>query len=728
MRHQIKKKAHPLAILSQSENFMVVCYRDLDSGEKFNAVGEKLCINCDCYLYGNIVSNQKYGEQFQTAYYEEILPKDPDKIIEYLEYSGIYSLNRELAEKIVGRYGTYTFAALEKPQELTKIKDISLIKAQKISESYLETKDMRRWYELTNYYNISSAKTISVYKKFSKVENGYEIVKERPYLLCSCNDISFLSLDRYLQTDSGFSPYHMDRVRYGILYVLHQNEKCGHVFMKKKDFVDATIYQLSISKFVVNKQIIEKEIFDMTNQLVKEKKVFYQYGVLYSRRMFYAEMYAAKKIHELMQAKFPVPRTEHDVEKAINQAVSASGMRLAKGQRAGVKMALSNNVTIVTGGPGRGKTTVLKLLIESELLLNKDCRFTLVAPTGRASRKMTEGTGRDASTIHKLLGLTQGMIDMSSLPEIDTDVIISDESSMLDMELFCALLKAMKTGTRLILVGDKDQLPSVGAGNVFAELIGCRSIPITVLDETFRQAAGSSIISNSERVNENHVPLVWDDSTRLIRCRGEEETLEKVIHEVKRTLRSGRFHADQIQLLSPFREKTKLGARGLNLALQDILNPPDPSKKELRHGKRLFREGDRVIHLTNEEIVSNGDVGVIKKIDPVEKSIIVDFETNAEKKYSVYELYDLDHAYALTIHKSQGSEYAYVIIPFTEIFGPMRQRNLLYTAMTRAKTKVTIVGNEESVAYAAANSGTVRNTYLGYRIYKEKQAAMQKGA
>lgn len=727
MKNVIKKKAHPLATLAKSENFMVVCYRDLESGKKFHAVGEKLCVNCDCYLYGRIVSNHKYGEQFQTDYYEEILPKDPDKIIEYLVYSGIYGLNKETAEKIVGKYGTYTFSALEKPAELSKIKDISLMKAQKISESYLETKDMRRWYELTNYYNIPSSKTMAIYKKFSKVENGYEILKKRPYLLCCCNDVSFSGLDEFFKNEKSFNPYHMDRVRFGILYVLKQNEKCGHVFMKKNDFVETVCKQLCHVDSV-DQTILKKEIMIMTNQLVKEAKVFYEYGVLYSQNMHYAERYASKKICQLMQADFPVPRTEKQVEDAINKAVKDSGMRLGKGQRAGVKMALQNNVTIVTGGPGRGKTTVLKLLIESELLLNKDCRFTLIAPTGRASRRMAEGTGREASTYHKLLGITQGGIDLSAIPEIDTDVIISDESSMIDMELFCALLKGMKPGTRLILVGDKDQLPSVGPGKVFSELIGCRSIPITVLDETFRQAAGSSIITNSERVNENHCPLSWDDSTSLIRSMKEAETLEKVVNEVKTILKSGRFTEDQIQILSPYREKTDLGAKRLNQSLQDILNPPGSTKKELRHGKRIFREGDRVIHLTNEESVSNGDVGHIKEIDPVSKTITVLFETNIEKKYSIFELFDLDHAFALTIHKSQGSEYPYVIIPFIDIFGSMRQKNLLYTAMTRAKTKVTIVGNEQSVAYAAANGGTVRNTYLGYRIYKEKSIMQKKGA
>ena len=345
----------------------------------------------------------------------------------------------------------------------------------------------------------------------------------------------------------------------------------------------------------------------------------------------------------------------------------------------------------------------------------------LGAPTGRAARRMTENAGEEASTLHHLLEIFDEEEEIGSL-QIAADVVIVDETSMVSTRLMYLLVSAISDDCRLILIGDKNQLPSVKAGKVFADLIASGIFTTVTLDKNFRQAEGSSIPMNGDRINGNHMPLLFDQSTQLICSYGEKDTLSYLIGIVKDLVENKGIPDRDIQILTPFRKRTELGADRLNIHLQAVFNPPVPEKLELRSGAEVFREGDRVIHLKNEEDVSNGDMGYITSIDTAGKKVLVTFETRVKKEYERSDLKHLEHAYALTIHKAQGSEYPYVLLPFVGLFGQMRTRPLLYTALTRARKCIKIIGNEQSLSYAAENAGEMRNSYLAYRIVSLAQA------
>lgn len=451
--------------------------------------------------------------------------------------------------------------------------------------------------------------------------------------------------------------------------------------------------------------------------LVKNQTLIYDCGVLYRKPMYLAESESAEKLLSLLWDGQKQKLSKDKIDAALVEAEKRQKLKLSKEQKNAVSYALTETVSIITGGPGTGKTSLLQVLICAEEMLHPEGKLILCAPTGRAARKMAESTGKVAVTMHHLLEIRQEEQESEEEEELklSTDLVIVDECSMVSMQLLYALLKALDKGTRLVLIGDCDQLPSVQAGNVFADLIGSQVFPVTYLTKTFRQKQGSAILTNASCVNRGRGRFLWNTDCMLCQTWQEKDTLDGLL-QVIRALQKQGISSKAMQVLTPFRSKTKLGCIQLNQVLQELMNPKTAGTVELLVGSRCFRKGDKVMHLENEEDVSNGDVGYITEINQTERKLTVLYETGVERTYTSEEFSMLELAYALTVHKAQGSEYDCVILPFTKIFGRMRQKNLLYTAMTRARKKLVIVGNEETLWYASGNRMERRNSYLGFRL------------
>lgn len=714
-RMKLKVKPISCEYIYHSENYKVARYADIGSGKEFVATGRELPVACPAVLEGEFVKTRKYGEQFQVERYEEILSKEPKEIVEYLAFLKIKGMGRITAKRIVELYKEDTYDALQDIEKLRKVKGISLKKAEDIVQEYSQKKAMRHFYEATERFHLSAKTVTQVYYKFHQYKDGLKMIVERPYLLCTVEGISFAVIDNVLKGEADFSPFNRDRMIYGIMSVIIANETNGHVFCLPEWLVQASVSCL-FAEIQCSWQEAEAAVKTTINDMVRSKKLIYSFQAIYRKGMYEAECSAAKRMLELLHTPVKREVEKRNVVSFIERQSKKTGIELSKKQAEGVVEALRNNVCIITGGPGRGKTTLLKFLLAGEKEIRKGSEIVLCAPTGRAARKMAENAGCPASTIHSLLQIHNEELNMD-LEKINADLVIIDEVSMVGMTLLANLLSSIQNGTRLILIGDKDQLPSVQAGQAFAELIASGIIPTVVLDKAFRQAEGSSIIENGDRINENRLPLILDNSFSHFPAYKEKEALDKLLGNIKELLNKG-FSANDIQILTPYRKKTELGSVALNRYLQEIFNPKSFGKMELStaSGKVVFREGDRVIHLQNEGTINNGDVGIIENVYPSEKSFSVKFETGESKVYESSEFVNVQHAYALTVHKAQGSEYPVVVMPFLPIFGRMRQRNLLYTAVTRAKEVFVIIGDEKSIFYAAANPGGVRNSYLAYRI------------
>ncbi|MCD8110865.1 MAG: AAA family ATPase [Clostridiales bacterium] len=717
---ELQLRASPVREIYSSDTYHVAAYMDLDTGKNFTAVGASLCSHCSSILHGRWTKS-KYGKQFAVSFYEEIRPDGNREIENYLVYANIKHIGRVLARRVVAEYGADTYDAMESVDMLSKIRGISEAKAEEIVKSYKSKAVMQDYFRLLSEFGIPASRVDPVYQKFGRIKDGADILRGRPYLLCMVEGISFETVDSAMKKKD-FDPYHPDRVLFGVMEAVFRNETDGNVFIRLPALEDRAMDVLGKTDRQLDYWRMKNAVRWTANQMVREKILVYDLGVVYRKNMYTAESGIAEKLASMIAAE--TKRSRADAERAEAKAEKKSGLCLSGKQREGVVNALLNNVYIITGGPGKGKTTLLKVLLEAEKILSKDSEVALCAPTGRAARKMAENAGMPASTIHHLLSLMPGqdksVNDMKEAMRL-FDLVVMDESSMCDIMLFYMLIHALSGHTRLILIGDKDQLESVQAGNVFGELTSSGAIPMTVLDKNFRQGDGSRIVSNGDRINYNQTPLEWDSDCRLVKTYTEQDTLDNLLRQVVQVHESG-VSFDDIQVLTPFRSNTQLGAASLNTRLQEVFNPEDPAKTQVPFGTRIFREGDRVIHINkNEEEVSNGDMGEVIHINPVQKEVTVQFETGVEKVYDKSELPQLDLAYAMTVHKSQGSEYPYVVMPFVQIFGRMRTRRLLYTAFTRAKKGICIIGNEQTISYAAANPGTIRDTYLAYRVIAMKQ-------
>ena len=667
---------------------------------------------------GDYTDHPTYGRQFKVEHFEERAPEDAQAIERYLGSGAIKGIGLALAARIVRRFKEDTFRIIEEePERLAEIKGISERKAMEIATQVNEKRDLRQAMIFLQQYGITMNLAVKIYNRYG--QEVYEILKENPYQLAEDIDgVGFKTADEIaarvgIRTDSDF------RIRSGILYVLSGAASEGHTFLPQEELTKRASELLQVEP-----EFIEKHYMDLAIErklMLKQKEEQTQ---IYAASFYYMESNVATMLKQL-----DVTYDESDtaIEKRILAIQKQTGMELEEHQVEAVKEAVKNGLLIITGGPGTGKTTTINTIIRYFEAEGMD--IFLAAPTGRAAKRMSETTGYEARTIHRMLELNGGMegnagFERNEMNPLETDVIIIDEMSMVDISLMHSLLKAIPTGTRLILVGDVNQLPSVGPGCVLKDIIDSGVCNVVKLTKIFRQAATSDIIVNAHKINRGE-EVVLDNKSMdffFLKRYDADVIINVVLQLIKQKLPKFVNASEyDIQVLTPMR-KGLLGVERLNVILQKYLNPPSPEKREKEYGDTIFREGDKVMQTKNNyqlewEIKSrfgltiekgmgifNGDMGIIREINDFAETVTVEFDEGRMVDYSFKLLEELELAYALTIHKSQGSEYPAVVIPLLSGPSMLMNRNLLYTAVTRARKCVTLVGNEATFAEMIKNT------------------------
>jgi exodeoxyribonuclease V alpha subunit len=682
---------------------------------------------------GKWVSHPDYGEQFKVELYEKVMPKTADAIEKYLSSGIVKGVGPATAAKIVGKFGAETLEIINNdPKRLSEIKGISLDKAIAIGQALSEQRGLQDIIMFLQEYGISPSMCVKIYRAYA--ESAVSKIKENPYRLCDdIFGIGFKTADM-IAMKLGIDPLSEFRIKSGIKYVLSHAASNGHTFLPENILKESAGKLLGADIPDINNLLISL-IFDKT--VVSEKQENENH--IYLSSYHNAEQSVCKKLFELTQTCFKCDM--EDFDRRLSRLEKDEGIELAQLQREAIREAMTCGVLVITGGPGTGKTTIIKGIIG---LLTKDGhKVTLAAPTGRAAKRMSEATGYEAKTIHRLLeiGYTENdsepLFQRNDSNPLEADVIIIDEMSMVDILLMNHLLKAVPPGARLILVGDSDQLPSVGAGSVLKDVIDCNVVKTVRLTEIFRQAGESMITVNAHRINKGEAPLinVRNKDFFLVNRNNVDSIVRTVVDLCLRRLPDtyGFDPMKDIQVLSPTK-KSPAGVINLNIELQKVLNPANLKKAEKASRGYIFREGDRVMQIRNnydirwEKLenrlidgmgVFNGDMGVIYKIDDEEQSLTVLFDDDRLVEYDYSILDEIDPAYAVTIHKSQGSEFPVVVMPV--FFGPqiLMTRNLLYTAVTRAKKMVVLVGEEDALLEMVSNRReNLRYSGLSYKLKK----------
>ena len=709
---------------NEDNGYTVMVLKGMEEERELTCVGTFPAITQGAAIEasGNYTTHPVYGKQFQIASYVEKMPEDALAMERYLGSGAIKGIGAALAARIVRRFGDDTMRIVEEePERLAEIKGISEKKAMEIAEQMTEKADMRRAMIFLQKYGISLNLGAKIYQKYG--QTVYGVLQENPYRLAEdISGVGFRIADEIasrigIHTDSDY------RIRSGMLYTLLQASGEGHIYLPKEG-----LFSRASGLLGVDPSYMEKHLMDMVVDRKLILKETEDGAVVYPTRYYYLELNSARMLCEL---NILCPEDEEMMEKRINRIEKETGTRLDEMQKQAVAAAASHGLFILTGGPGTGKTTTINAIIR--YFEEEGAELRLAAPTGRAAKRMTEATGYEAQTIHRLLELN-GMpeeeqegravhFDRNSENPLEADVIIIDEMSMVDIALMHSLLLAVTAGTRLILVGDENQLPSVGPGNVLRDIIRSGCFPVVELKKIFRQASESDIVVNAHKINRGEQVTINNKSRDFffLKRYDADIIIRVVIALIQEKLpRYVDAKPYEIQVLTPMR-KGLLGVERLNQILQRYLNPPDEKKKEKEIGQRLFREGDKVMQVKNNyqlewEIlgrykipvdkgvgVFNGDTGIMTEINEFAETATVEFEDGRQAEYSFKQLEELELAYAVTIHKSQGSEYPAVILPI--LSGPrmLMNRNLLYTAVTRARKCVTVVGSETTFAEMIRN-------------------------
>ena len=678
-------------------------------------------------ILGKWVKNPKYGNlQLEVETFQEIIPKTPDDIIAFLCSGFVKGIGEKTAKVIVKTLGVDCLEILDKdPEKFLQVKGISEKKLKKILQSYQENRAMREIYSFLQRYGVTPKKCVEIRRKFGP--DAKQKFIDNPYCLCQVKGIGFKIADEIAKTANG-DPASEMRIRGCILTVLDDCQSEGHLFLTKEDLRSRCHKMLNDG--YQEEVCTERMIHHVVCLLYKE-------GVLkcddqssiYLPFNFNNEVSVAEAVKERLSHSDETYLFLKDrIDEEIDAAQVELGIILAEAQREAVKMVLINPTSIITGGPGTGKTTTLNVLLHVYEKLFPGNEIALAAPTGRAARRMEESTRHEAHTLHSLLGLRpddNNDGESEAAESLDAKLVVVDEFSMVDMALCTKLMEAVPNDCKMVFVGDPDQLPSVGAGNVFKEFLDCGKIPTTRLQLVFRQGAGSLIASNANRIRENETFLDSGEEFELDRIANtetEKETLcvDKMMQHY--IVAVNEYGVENVEILCPFRDRRESSAKAMNERIHDIVNPPAPDKLEIKHGKRTFRVGDRVIQMKNTDSVSNGDIGVVRNIgrDSEDDSllVVIDFDGRVVE-YTSEELDVVELAYAMTVHKSQGGEFKVVIMPMLSSYFWMLKRNLLYTGITRAKKKCVLVGEIKAINQAIhTNDIAKRNTNLALRINK----------
>jgi len=683
------------------------------------AVGERLMVT------GKWGNHPTYGRQFEAEFLERLLPQTSSEILSYLSSRIIKGIGPKTAARIVDRFGDQTLIVMERePERLAEVSGISWEKANAIGEEFRSRVGMRQLMEFFAMHQLPADLAVRTYKRYG--EGAVDMLYDDPYLLMDEGlDAPFGAVDRFA-IELGIAGDDPRRVRSGILFELYYNLSAGHSFLPQDKLIPATAQLLSVEEDVILESVnvmLEKE------QLVADRLA--GIDVVYLPALYEAETYLTERFLQATELHFPLPKS---IDKMMEKAARESGITYSAQQEQAIRQAADTGILLVTGGPGTGKTTILKGILS--LLGQMDLKCVLAAPTGRAAKRLTEVTGEESSTIHRLLeaGIDPATGEMVFIRNesnpLKADVVIVDEMSMVDVQLLHSLMRAIPQRKRLIFVGDPDQLPPVGPGFPFGDMLRSGVLPAVRLTEIFRQAQQSLIVMNAHRVNQGVLPDLKNVKSDFffLNCHSEEELRQTIVGLCATRLpKNMGIPPEQIQVLSPTR-KGGVGTAVLNQVLQGALNPPAPTKKERQMGDILFREGDRVMQIRNNYDIIwkkcdgsavgtgifNGDVGIIRTIDTQMETVTVVFD-DKEADYDFTQLNELEPAYAVTVHKSQGSEYRAVVLSAFGGSPYLLSRSVLYTAITRAKELLIIAGRPETVAAMTENAKRGRR-YTGLKL------------
>ncbi|GAA0106161.1 ATP-dependent RecD-like DNA helicase [Paraclostridium sordellii] len=714
-----------IAHLSNENNDVVIvgCMPTLTVGESIE-------------VEGKWVNHKTYGTQFEVSSFMPVTPSSIEGIYVYLSSGMIKGIGEKMAKRIIDKFGVDTLDIIQNsPHRLSEVEGIGSKKIEQIAKSYEDNRELRNIIMQLSPYGITPNLCLKIYKRYKN--KSVDVISKNPYKLAEdVRGIGFKVADKIAE-NLGIDKLSKDRIMQGILYSLNQSLASGHTYLPKDILVQESSKLLGVEK---------EYILDCILGLAYDQKIHIEKGLgqedhIYLIPYYLSENGVCKQIIKLAQSDFK--DLNIDVEKEIEKVEEETGIKLANNQALAVKEAIKSGLVVITGGPGTGKTTTINTIIK--VFENNEQEVLLAAPTGRAAKRMSETSNKEAKTIHRLLemGYATDSEELVFLKDeedpIKADVVIVDEVSMVDIVLMYSLLKAIKPGTRVILVGDSDQLPSVGAGNVLKDIIDSEVINVVRLNEIFRQAQESMIVVNAHRINQG-LPLhlnVKGKDFFFIKKDTNEEILKEIVGLVSTRLPKF-YNLDKlkdIQVLAPMR-KGDLGVVNLNIELQKYLNKEEKYKVEETLQKRIFRVGDKVMQIKNNytkkwetedksesgEGIYNGDIGYIYHIDKENKIIYILFDQTKIVSYEYSELDELDHSFCTTIHKSQGSEFPAIVIPVTWAPPMLLNRNLLYTAVTRAKKLVVLVGDVKYLEYMIRNNKTNdRHSNLSKKLNRLKE-------
>lgn len=729
---QNEENGYTIAIFTTQDTSVPLSARDKYLASRniigFSAIGFGLPLTDEIELEmeGRWESGE-HGTQYQVENFMEVVPRTKEGILGYLSSGAIKGIGPKMADTIFRKFGLQTLEIMENnPQELLKIRGISEKKLAAIVESYGKNQVFRELMTFLAPFKVTPKKVNMILKKFGN--ESVDIIRHRPYMLSAVKGFGFLTVDA-IGRQCCCALNDPMRISGCIGHIMNQAMKEGHLFKQRQEVIREALEMLNRDLQVM--AVSEQDVSQVLYRLVLQKSIVVEEERIYSIRQYEEETQTASMIARRLLEKPVLLSIEPELEKAQKTL----GITLSETQKQAVRMVFAHPISIITGGPGTGKTTVLKVILYIHQAL---CRseVQLMAPTGRAARRMVESTGcENASTMHLALGLLGDDTDFEPDFEPDFEYLSAgflnvDEVSMVDMHLAYEFFRRVSRHARVLLVGDKNQLPSVGAGDVFRQLIACGLIPVTVLDLVYRQGALSSIPYNAKLMQENKTNLSFGEDFQFIACKGADEAAEIVrriyLDEIAKN------GMDQVQILTPYRKRSAAGVDELNKSLEDFVNPPIAGKKELHIGSQVFRVGDKILQNKNTEMASNGDLGRILDCITDEDGnarAVIGFPDGRQVQYEADQMEMIEHANATTIHKAQGSECPVVIIPWVKAFYMMLKRNILYTGVTRAKSKVYLVGEWAAVCQAihTDDSGT-RNTILSERIvqYYDQYQSEQK--